>query len=133
MTREVVVVVPLPHHPTMALLLQAAEALQHRVVTFDAEHGVAEIRVDFSLGALSTFAVHAEAQAQGEGETRLRLVVRPSFRLGFFTGVGQSERVAWQLVGKMQHIMNPKQYEALEDDVLPSRRALPPRPPGRGG
>ena len=133
MTREVVVVVPLPHHPTMALLLQAAEALQHRVVTFDAEHGVAEIRVDFSLGALSTFTVHAEGSAHGESDTRLRLVVRPGFRLGFFTGVGQSERIAWQLIGKMQHIMNPKQYEALEDDVLPPRSRRAAGSPRRGG
>ena len=120
MAREVVVSVPLSHHQTMSLLLQAAEALQHRVVTFDAEHGDADIHVDFSLSSLATFHVHAEGRALGESETRLRLVVRPRFRLAFFTGVGESERIAWALVGKMQQILNPKQYEALEDEVLPS-------------
>jgi hypothetical protein len=122
MAREVVVVVPLTREQTMALLLQAAEALQHRVVRFEADVGTADIRVDFSLSALSTFRVHAEARALSEGETELRLVISPSFKLGVLTGVGQSERVGWEIIGKMQAIMDPMRYDALEDEVMPSRR-----------
>jgi hypothetical protein len=127
MAREIVVLVPLPHDQTMALLLQAAEVLQHRVVRFEAEHGTAEIHVDFSLRALSTFRVHAESRVQTEDDTELRLVINPSFKLGVFTGVGQSERVGWELIGKMQEIMDPKRYDALEDEVMPSRRRRPVR------
>ena len=122
MAREIVVHVPLSHAQALTLLLQAAEALQHRVVRFDAGEGRAEIHVDFSLRALSTFLVHASAHVVGPDETRLHLGVRPSFKLGFFTGAGQSQRVAWQLVGKMQQILDPVRYKSLEDEVIPSRR-----------
>jgi hypothetical protein len=133
MAREIEVVVPLPRDQALTLLLQAAETLQHRVVHFEAAEGRAEIHVDFSLRALSTFRVHAEAHAHGNSETRLRLTVSPSFKLGIFTGVGQSQHVGWQLVGKMQEIMDPERYEALEDNVLPPRRSRvggTPTPPG---
>ena len=126
MARVIEVVVPLSREQTLTLLLQAAEALQHRVVQFGAEQGRAEIHADFSLRALSTFRVHAEAWAEADSETRLRLAISPSFKLGVFTGVGQSEHVGWQLIGKMQEIMDPRRYEALEDEVTPPR-------PGRLG
>ena len=127
MAREIVVVVPLSYEQTMALLLQAAEALQHRVVQFEVERGTAVIHADFSLRALSTFRVHAEARPQTETDTELRLAIGPGFKLGAFTGVGQSERVGWKLIGKMQEIMDPKRYDALEDEVMPSRRRQPVR------
>lgn len=120
MAREIEVSVPLSREQTMALLLQAAEALQHRVVRFDAYGGAAELQVDFSLRALSTFRVHATAVEQSPAETRLRVLVRPAFKLGGFTGVGQSQRIGWQLIGKMQEIMDPARYRELEDEVLPS-------------
>ena len=133
MAREIEVVVPLPREQTLTLLLQAAEALQHRVVQFGAEQGRAEIHVDFSLRALSTFRVHAEARPHGDSETQLRLAVSPSFKLGVFTGVGQSQHVGWQLIGKMQEIMDPQRYEALEDEVLPTRRGRAAGTPDRPG
>ncbi len=122
MTREIVLSVPLTPRGTITLLLQAAEALQHQLVHFDADGGRAELRADFSLQAMSTFRVHAEARAAGSEETVLRLLVRPAFRLGLWTGAGQSQRIAWRLIGKMQEIMDPARYRQLEDDVLPSRR-----------
>jgi len=121
MAREIVAVVPLSHVQTMSLLLQAAEALQHQVVRFDAEQGNAMILVDFTLRALATFRVQAEARALSPDETQLRLIVRPAFRLAIFTGVGQSEHVGWELIGRMQQILNPTRYRELEDEVLPSR------------
>ncbi|MGH2584590.1 MAG: hypothetical protein ACRDJE_06720 [Dehalococcoidia bacterium] len=121
MAREIVAVVPLSHTQTMSLLLQAAEALQHQVVRFDADQGDAMILVDFTLRALATFRVQAEAQVLSTDETRLRLIVRPAFRLTIFTGVGQSERIGWELIGRMQQILNPTRYRELEDEVLPSR------------
>lgn len=132
MARDIEVRVPLSHEQTMTLLLQAAEMLQHRVVRFDVHAGSAEMQVDFSLRALSTFRVHAEAVEESPLETRLRLLVRPAFKLSGFTGAGQSQRIGWQLIGKMQEIIDPARYRALEDEVLPSaieraRRAPRPR------
>lgn len=132
MARDIDVLVPLSRGQTLTLLLQAAEALQHRVVRFDAHEGEAEMQVDFSLRALSTFRVHAEAAEQTPAETRLRLLVRPAFKLSGFTGAGQSQRIGWRLIGKMQEIFDPVRYRALEDAVLPSkgeqarRRPKPP-------
>lgn len=120
MTREIVVTVPLAHDQAMALLLRAAQSLQHRVIAFDAEHNRAEMRADFSLLALSTFRISAEATAVGDSETRLRLVVRPGFKLIGFTGTGQSERIGWQLIGTMEQLLDPARYDALEDAVVPS-------------
>ncbi len=133
MAREISVVVPLAHAQTVELLLEAAEALQHRVVRFDAEEGRALLNVDFSLRALSTFRVHAEARALPSGETLLRLEVRPAFKLGGFTGAGQSERIGWRLVGKMQEILDPERYRRLEDEVMPSRRERARRRTPEGG
>ena len=122
MAREIVVSVPLGRRETITLLLQAAEALQHQVVRFDTDQGSAELRVDFSLRAMATFRVHAEAREVASGETTLRLLLRPASRLSPWTGFGQSERIGWRLIGKMQEIMDPSRYRQLEDDVLPSRR-----------
>jgi hypothetical protein len=122
MAREITVAVPLSQQQTMTLLLQAAESLQHQIVEFDAHLGQAVMRVDFSLRALSTFRVHAETSAQSADETDLRLIVQPGFKLGMFTGVGQSERVGWQLIGKMQEILDPVRYRQLEDEVAPSQQ-----------
>ena len=130
MPYEIDLYVPMANTQTMALLLRAAEALQHRVIDVQAEQGTAVIHADFSLRALSTFHIHAEARPHAEGETHLRLVVRPGFKLALWTGVGQSQRVGWQLVGKMQEILDPTRYRQLEDEVLPSRRprGMPRRP-----
>jgi hypothetical protein len=131
MARTIEVHVPLSFDQTMTLLLQAAEALQHQVVHFDAQLGAAVIRADFSLRALSTFNVHAEARPLSTDETLLRLSVSPGFKLGAFTGIGQSQRIGWQLVGKMQQIVDPGRYRELEDEVLPSRRASSRSPADR--
>ena len=122
MADEIELYVPLTPAQTMSLLLQAAEVLQHRVLDFQAERGTAVLHVDFSLRALSTFRIQSEARSHAESETHLRLVVRPAFKLALWTGVGQSQRVGWQLVGKMQEILDPTRYRQLEDEVLPSRR-----------
>jgi len=122
MPGEIIVFVPLAQDQAITLLLQAAEALQHQVVTFDIGLGRAEIHADFSLRALATFRIHAQATRHEPARTRLQLKVRPASRLSPWTGTGQSERVAWQLVGKMQEITDPTRYRRLEDDVVPSPR-----------
>lgn len=124
MAREVAVTVPLPQRQTITLLLQAAEALQHQVVHFDEHGGRAEISVDFSFRSLATFRVHAEAEGMSPDATRLRLLIDPAFKLGGWTGVGQSERVGWQLIGKMQQILDPERYERLEDAAREAARVV---------
>jgi hypothetical protein len=120
---DIVVVVPLTPDQTMTLLLQAAEALQHQVVQFDAVTRRSEIHVDFDFRAFATFRVHAQASAHSATETELRLQTRAGSRLMPWTGFRQSHRVGWRIVGKMQEILDPERYRALEDDVVPSRTA----------
>jgi hypothetical protein len=115
MARAIVVRVPLPPDAALALLLRAAETLQHQVVHADVAQGRAELRADFSLRAMSTFHVHAEAAPLEGGATRLSLRVRSGFKLLAWTGVGQSERIGWRLIGKMQELYDPERYQALED------------------
>ena len=120
MAVEIAFTVPLPPEEAMALLLRAAEALQHHVVRADVTRGVFELHDDFSLRALSTFRIHAQAQEMAAGQTSMRLRIRPAFRLTPWAGYGQSERVGWRLVGKMQEILDPKRYRRLADADLPS-------------
>jgi hypothetical protein len=125
---QVVVTVPLSHAQTMTLLLQAAESLQHQVVRFDAERGRFETRADFSLGTLSTFRIHAEATEQAPDRTLLRLRIATGFRLTPWTGYGESERVGWQLIGKMQQLLDPERYRREEDADVPAVERAETRP-----
>src|SRR5215213_7882899 len=136
MSRRVTVLVPLPCTETMQLLHRAADALQISVVRFDGELGHADLHVDFQLRALSTFRVRVHAQAVGEHETELHFTVTASLRLGGFSGVGQSERIAWEIVGKMQQLLDPVRYASLEWAARPPRHPLPASssaPPARHG
>ena len=129
MPRPIVVTVPLSHAQTMSLLLQAAESLQHQVVRFDAERGHCETRADFSLGNLSTFRILADAVEQAPDRTLLRVKVATGFRLTPWTGVGERERVGWQLIGRMQQILEPERYRSAADADLPTGEADEPRAP----
>jgi hypothetical protein len=124
MTRNIVVFVPLAPSETMTLLMSAAAALQHRVVAHDLVAGECEIHADFSLRALATFHVHAHATLGDDGRTRLHLRIRPGHRIVPWTGVGQSERTGWELVGKMQQLLDPERYSQLAQNVLPPQRAV---------
>src|SRR5262249_41778043 len=123
MTREIVVFVPLAPPDTVRLLVSAAEALQHRVVAHDIVAGRCEIHAPFQLRAPATFHVHAHATASDDGRTRLHLRIRPGYRLTPWTGIGQSERMGWELVGRMQQILDPDRYAELARNVLPPQRA----------
>ena len=113
MARSITVQVPLPPDQAMSLFLAAAEALHHQIVSYDVERRVSRIWVDFRFGSLSTFGMTAHAEEGEPGGTRLHLLVRPAFRLTPWTGVNQSEHVAWQLVGKMQELHDPARYREL--------------------
>ena len=128
---QIVATVPLSHAQTMTLLLQAAESLQHQVVRFDAERGHFETRADFSLGALSTFRVHAEAIEQAPDRTLLRLRIGTGFRLTPWTGIGDCEHVGWQLIGKMQQILDPERYRRAGDAPPVERTEVRPLEPER--
>jgi hypothetical protein len=112
MAHKVVVVVPLPAERTMALLVQAATALHHQVLSVDAAQRRAEIGVDFDFRSFATFRILAEAVERSESETTLRLAIRPGSRLTPWTGFRQSQRVGWRLVGKMQEILDPERYHS---------------------
>lgn len=119
MAREVAVVVPLDQAATLDLLGRAAAALDHPFTLTAAAAGAAEIRIDITFRTLSTFRVSARATSLPDGFTALRLTVRPDLKLLGFTGAGQSERAAWQIVGKMQELLDPERYRRLRDGRVP--------------
>jgi hypothetical protein len=117
--REVAVVVPLDQAATLDLLGRAAAALDHQFTLTDITTGTAEIRIDITFRTLSTFRVSALTTGLPDGFTALRLTVRPDLKLIGFTGAGQSERAAWQIVGKMQELLDPERYNRLRDGKEP--------------
>jgi hypothetical protein len=51
--------------------------------------------------------------------------VRPGFKLLPWTGVGQSESVAWQIIGKMEELHDPERYKHLASAEPPVRPTAP--------
>ena len=113
MARSITVRVPIPPDQALSLFLAAAEALHHQIVSYDPERRLCTTRADFRFGSLATFGITAHAEEGDPGDTRLHMLVRPAFRLTPWTGVNQSEHVAWELVGKMQELHDPARYEEL--------------------
>jgi hypothetical protein len=114
MAHEVELFVPLPPDQAAALLVRAAEALRHQVARHEPAIGFVELHVDFRLRGLATFRVLAHLHPHETGRTRMTLDVRPAFRLMPFTGFGGRQQVAWELVGAMQRLHDPEEYERLE-------------------
>lgn len=106
--------VPLPPETTLALFRRASEALQHHIRAYDLEAGRCSVTADFSLRALAAFRLEAQVIPAGAGTT-LTIVSRAGQRLIPWTGSGQSQRIAWQIVGKMQELLDPDRYRRLED------------------
>lgn len=113
MARSITVRVPLPPDQAISLFLAAAEALHHQIVSHDPERRLATVRADFRFGSLATFDLTVHAEEGDPGDTRLHIRVRPAFRLTPWTGVNQSEHVAWEVVGKMQELQDPARYAEL--------------------
>jgi hypothetical protein len=111
---EVELFVPLPPDQATALLMRAAGVLKHQVVRHEPAIGFVELHADFRLRGLATFRVLAHLQHHPSGKTRMTLDVRPGFRLMPFTGFGGRQQVAWELVGAMQRLHDPEEYERLE-------------------
>lgn len=113
MARSITVRVPLPPDQALSLFLAAAEALNHQIVSYDPARRVCSVHADFRFGSLATFGMTAHAEEGEPGGSRLQMLVRPAFRLTPWTGVNQSEHIAWEMVGKMQELQDPARYKAL--------------------